>query len=89
MARGWESKSVEQQQAEMVDPAKSGGPRFSPAQQKLTRQRDGLLLARKRLAHQLQASTHPQHRQMLEQALAEIDQQLSSFEKLNEPQAQK
>lgn len=89
MARGWESKSVEQQQAEMADPSKSAGPRLSLAQQKLNRQREGLLLARKRLAHQLQATTHAQHRQMLERALAEIDQQLSSFEKLTEPQAQK
>lgn len=85
MARGWESKSIEQQQAEMVDQSKSAGPRLSPAQQKLHRQREGLLLARKRLADQLQSTSRPEHRRMLEQSLAEIDKQLSAFEKLTKP----
>jgi hypothetical protein len=89
MARGWESKSVEQQQAEMADPSKSAGPRLSPAQQKLNRQREGLLLARKRLADQMHAATRPAHRQMIEQSLAEIDKQLASFEKLAGAQAPK
>jgi len=89
MARGWESKSIEQQQAEKAEPSNSAGPRLSPAQQKLNRQREGLLLARKRLADQLQATSHAQHRQMLTRALAEIDKQLSSFERLTEPHTQK
>jgi len=79
MARGWESKSVEQQQAEKADDAKSAGPRLSPAQQLINRKRDGLLLSRKRLLHQLPTAAHPRHRQMLEQALAEIDKQLASL----------
>ena len=82
MARGWESKSVEQQQADMVNPAKSSGPRLSPAQKLLNRKREGLSLSRKRLAHQLETTTRPQHRQMLEQAIAELDKQLSSFDSL-------
>ena len=85
MARGWESKSVEQQQADMTNPAESARPRLSFAQQKHNRQREGLQLARKRLLDQLQTTIHPQRRQMLEQALAEIDRQLSSFEKLTQP----
>jgi hypothetical protein len=89
MARGWESKSVEQQQAEMVNPSKSGGPRLSPAEKELNRKREGLLLSRKRLSQQLQDSSRPQHRQMLEQAIAEIDKQLSSFDKLTAPPAPK
>jgi phage-related minor tail protein len=89
MARGWESKSVEQQQAEMAGTSKSAGPRLSPAQQKLNRQREGLLLARTRMAEQLRIATRPERRQMLEQSLAEIDKQLASFEKLAEAQALK
>ena len=89
MARGWESKSVEQQQADMADSGKSPGPRLSSAQQKLNRQRDGLLLARKRLVDQLQSSTRPGHRQMLAGALAEIDKQLAHFEKLPGVEEQK
>lgn len=89
MARGWESKSVEEQQAEMAAPSKSAGPRLSPAQQKLNRQREGLLLARKRMADQLESATRPAHRQMLERAVAEIDRQLSSFERLADEQTLK
>jgi hypothetical protein len=89
MARGWESKSIEQQQAERAEASKSAGPRLSQAQQKLNRHREGLLLARKRLADQLQAASHAQHRQMLDRAITEIDQQLSSFEKLTGPHTQK
>ena len=89
MARGCESKSVEQQQADMVSSSKSAGPRLSPAQKELNRKRDGLLLSRKRLAQQLQTSTRPQHRQMLEQSIAEIDKQLSSFDKVSDPPALK
>ncbi len=89
MARGWESKSVEQQQAEMADSGKSSGPRLSPAQQKLTRQRAGLVLSRKRLVDQMQSSSRPEHRQMLAAALAEIDKQLAHFEKLAGVEEQK
>ena len=80
MARGWESKSVEQQQEELADRGKPGRAPATPEQQERTRKRDGLLLSRQRLAQQLQAACNSRHRQMLEQALAEVDRQLSSFE---------
>ena len=89
MARGWESKSVEQQQADMANQGVSDRPRLSAAQQELNRKRDGLRLSRKCLADRLQSTNHPQHRQMLEQAVAEIDRQLSSFDTLTEPPALK
>jgi len=80
MARGWESKSVEQQQEEMAGQRKAARARLSSGQQERNRKRDGLLLSRERLTQQLQATSHPRHRQMLEQAIAELDRQLSSFE---------
>jgi hypothetical protein len=80
MARGWESKSVEQQQEEMSEQRKSIRPAISPEQQQRNRKREGLLLSRKRLAQQLQGAGNPRHRQILEQAIAELDSQLSSFE---------
>jgi hypothetical protein len=89
MARGWESKSVEQQQADMVSPSKSSSPRLSPAEKELNRKREGLQLSRKHLCQQLEASSRPEHRQMLEQAIFEIDKQLSSFDKLAAPPAPK
>jgi len=80
MARGWESKSVEQQQDEKAAEAKATNPPVAPAQQKINRQREGLLLSRSRLLGELETSHHPAHRQMLHRSLAEIDRQLASFE---------
>jgi len=89
MARGWESKSIEQQQADALDERKSTRSPRSHAEQKLNRQREGLLLARKRLADQMQSATRAEHRQMLQQSLAEVDRQLSSFDSLTDPPAPK
>lgn len=89
MARGWESKSVEHQQADMADAGKSAGPRLTPAQQRRNRLRQGLVLARKRLTGQLQSASRPEHRKMLAQSLAEVDKQLSSFAMLTQPPAPK
>ena len=89
MARGWESKSIEQQQADALEERGALRPRLSAAEQKRNRQRDSLLLARKRLADELNSATHPERRQMLEQSLAELDKQLSSFDSLTNPPAPK
>lgn len=80
MARGWESKSVEQQQEEREERRKTGGAPLSPDHQQRNRKREGLHLSRKSLSQQLQAASNPRHRQMLEQAIAELDRQLSSLE---------
>jgi len=79
MARGWESKSVEQQQAELSEQRKTAKLPLSPEQKQHNRKREGLLLTRERLSQQLQAATNPRHRQMLEQSIAEIDRQLASW----------
>lgn len=80
MARGWESKSVEEQQAEMA--SRSGEPRqhVSCARQKMNRIREGLLLSRKSLVSQLEAATHTRHRSMLESSLAELDRQITALD---------
>jgi hypothetical protein len=77
MARGWESKSVEQQQAEMAESRKPARPPLSPEEQERHRRLQGLVLSRKRLTQQLEAATNSRHRQMLAQAIAEVDRQLS------------
>ena len=89
MARGWESKSVEQQQEGMAEQRKSVRAKISPDEQQRNRKRAGLLLSRGRLTQQLQAASHPRHRQMLEQAIAELDRQLSSFKQDADPTSQK
>ena len=80
MARGWESKSVEQQQDAMSERSKPARPALSPEQRERDRKRQGLLLSRSHLSRQLEAATNPRHRQMLTDAIAELDRQLSSLE---------
>ena len=84
MARGWESKSVEQQQEEMAEQRKTIRAPISPAEQQRNRKCEGLLLSRQRLSQQLQSSTSQRHRQMLEEAIAELDRQLSSLERVTD-----
>jgi hypothetical protein len=79
VARGWESKSVEQQQEERSAQPAAFRPPISADEQQRNRTREGLLLSRKRLAQQLQDAANPRHRQMLEQAIAELDRQVSSL----------
>jgi len=79
MARGWESKCVEAQMeaaAEITLPRKTP---LSPEAVATLHRKDGLLLSRKHVLQQLQASHNPRHRQMLEQALADIDHQLEKL----------
>lgn len=80
MARGFESKSVEQQQAEMQDRRAPSGPRLNPQEQERQRRRQGLLLSRTHLTRQLEAAENPRHRQMLADSIAELDRQLSVSE---------
>jgi len=89
MARGWESKSVEQQQEEMSEQRRTVRPPISPDEQQRNRKREGLLLSRERITQQLHAASNPRHRQMLEQAIAELDRQLSSFEQVTDSTSQK
>jgi hypothetical protein len=79
MARGWESKSVEQQQSEIFEQHKTIHPPASPAEQKNNRKRESLLLSRRHLTEQLRTATNPRRCQMLEQAISELNRQLSSF----------
>jgi hypothetical protein len=76
MARGWESKSVEEQQA-----AASTKPelkqQFTAEEAIRKRQREAVELSRRGVLQQLQSSSQPRHRQMLELALSDLDAQLA------------
>jgi hypothetical protein len=78
MARGFESKSVEEQQAEAK---RESDPRqqLSPEQAERRRKRDGLVLSRKNVQQRLESISNPAHRQMLEGALVEIDRQIAEL----------
>jgi len=75
MARGWESKSVEAQQADRDrhEPAAAVAPQ-DPAR---VAQRRTLELARARAQADLTRARHPAHREMLETAIKAIDEQLA------------
>lgn len=78
MARGWESKSIEAQQDEAVR-EKRRQPVLSEAERAREEKRRTLLLTRSRTAEDLSRATVPQHRRMLEQTIAAIDEQLSTL----------
>jgi predicted component of type VI protein secretion system len=77
MARGWESKSVEAQQAEAEEKSPILRSRLSREEAANRRQREVLRLSRQRITQQLATVQNPQHRKMLQDALAELDQKLS------------
>jgi hypothetical protein len=79
VARGWESKSVEQQQEEAKS-KKELGEVLSPEQIVERQRRQGLELSRQRILQQLQVACNPRHRQMLEAALAELEKKLGGKE---------
>ena len=75
MARGWESKGVEAQQADQEQP-KETPDQLTPAEIVRRDRRRTLELARARAEADLARATHPSHRAMLEAALKAIDEQL-------------
>lgn len=80
MARGWESKSVEEQQAEAATGPAQSKRLLTPDQVARQGQETGLRLSRQRVLQQLQAAQNPRHRKMLEDALADLDAQLTRLD---------
>jgi len=79
MARGWESKSVEEQQSEAEQKPGKSRARMSAEEAALFRQRETLLLSRKRILQQFEASQNPRLRQILQEALVEVDRKLKQL----------
>jgi hypothetical protein len=81
MARGWESKSVEdQQEAAARERAARQAPAPTAAEQMRAQQRESLRLARARTLATLQTACQPRHRAMLEEQLAHVDAQLKALD---------
>jgi hypothetical protein len=76
MARGWESKSVEEQQSAAKAQVESK-QRLTAQQAAQTQEREAIALSRRRVLQQLQEVQNPRHRQMLEIALSELDERLA------------
>ena len=81
MARGWESKAVEDQQdAAARERAVRQAPPVTPEQQARATEREGLRLARANTLATLQTACQPRHRAMLEAQLAHLDAQLRALD---------
>jgi hypothetical protein len=85
MARGWESKAVEDQvqQSEAAAPVREGKNKpkgqLTAAQIELHRQREVLILSRVRVQQNLKVSSNPRYTEQLNRALADIEVQLSAL----------
>ena len=80
MARGWESKAVEAQQAEAVSRTR-GAPPMSADNAARRSELATLTLARTRAAADLTKATADAHRSMLEQAIADLDRRIVELSK--------
>jgi len=79
VARGWESKSVEAQQAEAGEQSSPRRPKMSREEAALFREKESLQLSRQKVLQQMEASSNPRHRKLLQDALADLDQKLSKL----------
>lgn len=76
MARGWESKSVEEQQSAASTQSESK-QRLTPEQAARKQEREAIEMSRRRVLQQLQTVQNPRHRQMLEIALLDLGERLA------------
>jgi hypothetical protein len=80
MARGWESKSVEEQiDAAEVHRNAVRSKILSQQMIELARKKEGILLSRTRVSRELEAAQNPRYKTVLQKALAELDAQLSDL----------
>ena len=77
VARGWESKSVEAQQAEAGEKSQTPRTRLTPKEAATVREKENLRLARQRVLQQIEASSDPRHKKLMQEALADLDEKLN------------
>jgi hypothetical protein len=80
MARGWESKSVEEQ-IDMAEVRRHAVPakKLSAQELEIVRKREGLLLSRTRVLREMENARNPRYKSVLGKALADLDAQLSAL----------
>jgi ribosomal protein S10 len=80
MARGWESKSVEDQMEEARrSQADLQGPVESPEEKERRRKIESLRLERSRLTEQLDRARSNAHRRMIQQSLEAIEAEIDAL----------
>ena len=79
MARGWESKSVEEQQSEFGKNSDSEKVRLSEDDKHKQAERRALELARANVSDQLRRAQNPRYVDLLTRELAELDRIISAL----------
>ncbi len=80
MARGWESKSVEQQiEDALADSMRSPASNQAPEEAQLRQKREGLLLQRSRILQEIESARNPRYRALLDEMLRDLESRLSSL----------
>ncbi len=80
MARGWESKSVEDQIAASEDRKAAAAKKVRTADEvALESRKQGLLLSRTKIMHDIENARDERHRASLQQALDYIDAQINTL----------
>jgi hypothetical protein len=80
MARGWESKSIEQQiEDARMSPNQDPTLSSPPDQVQLQQKREGLQLQRSRVLQEMETARNPRYREMLGEMLRHLDSQLESL----------
>ena len=77
MARGWESKSVEEQMENARQKKKGAAAAHATKPVHHSREHDNLVLARARLVKDLETTDNPRYKQFLEASLADIDKRIA------------
>jgi len=72
---------VEAQQAEASDKSATTRPKMTTEEAARFREIESLRLSRRSVQQQLESSTNPRHRKLLEDALADLDARLAKLEK--------
>jgi hypothetical protein len=81
MARGWESKSVEDQvQGHESEEPKGQKQPLNASEPELRRRREILLLSRVRVQRDLEVSQNARYRDQLTRALSDIEAQLAALD---------
>jgi hypothetical protein len=80
MARGWESKAVEDQvQESQSKSSQSNKAQLTTVDVELNRRREVLVLSRTRVQRELELSRNPRYTDQLTRALVDLDAQLASL----------
>jgi ATP-dependent Lon protease len=82
MARGWESKSVEDQVETAAAAKQTRAPaHLTPQQREQQTLKQSLLMSRAQTLKRLESATNPNYRTQLERALKYLDEQLGQIER--------